>query len=138
MVITQTPLRISFAGGGTDLPSFYEHVERYGSGKVVNCAIDKYIFVIVKERFDDLICLNYTKREQVKAVKISAVHVLKHIPQPHRKIGEFSRRDIQHGLTLREQGNNVQHPVAGRERIQPVHRASLPNIALAGFFLRRH
>jgi len=61
MIISKTPLRISFAGGGTDLSSFYEK----GFGAVLNCAINKYIYVIIKERFDDLIILNWTKRESV-------------------------------------------------------------------------
>ena len=64
MVISQTPLRISFAGGGTDLPAFYD----YENGKVLSCTIDKYIYVIIKERFDDKIVLNYTKREIVNNV----------------------------------------------------------------------
>jgi len=64
MIITQTPLRISFAGGGTDFKDFWaEH-----GGGVVSSAIDKYIHVIVKERFDDLIVLNYSKREIVQSV----------------------------------------------------------------------
>jgi D-glycero-alpha-D-manno-heptose-7-phosphate kinase len=64
MIITQTPLRISFAGGGTDLPEFY----RQGAGRVLSTAIDKYIFVIIKERFDDHIVLNYSNREIVDDV----------------------------------------------------------------------
>jgi len=64
MVITQTPLRISFAGGGTDLEEYYRHQD----GKVINCAIDKYIFVIIKERFDDRIVLNYSRNETVDRV----------------------------------------------------------------------
>jgi D-glycero-alpha-D-manno-heptose-7-phosphate kinase len=64
MVITQTPLRLSFAGGGSDLPEFY----RQGAGKVISTAIDKYIFVIIKERFDDKIVLNYSQREIVDDV----------------------------------------------------------------------
>ena len=59
MIITQTPLRISFAGGGTDLASYYASRE----GFVVSTAIDKYAYVIVKERFDDLIYLNTMKKE---------------------------------------------------------------------------
>ena len=44
MLITQTPLRISFVGGGTDMAAFYrQHI-----GEVVSTAIDKYIYVIVK------------------------------------------------------------------------------------------
>ena len=48
MVISQTPLRISFVGGGTDMKDFYSETP----GSVVSTAIDKYIYVIVKERFD--------------------------------------------------------------------------------------
>lgn len=64
MVITQTPLRLSFAGGGSDFAEFY----RDGAGKVITTAIDKYIFVIVKERFDDKIVLNYSSKEIVDDV----------------------------------------------------------------------
>ena len=64
MVITQTPLRIGLAGGGTDLREFYS-VE---PGTVLNIAIDKYVFVIVKERFDDKIYVNYSKKEIVDTV----------------------------------------------------------------------
>ena len=65
MIITQTPLRIGLLGGGTDLPSYYtEH-----SGRVLNCAIDKYIYVIVKERFDDDIYINYSRKEIVSHVE---------------------------------------------------------------------
>lgn len=64
MIITQTPLRISFAGGGTDFPEFYS---QYG-GAVLSSAIDKYIYVIIKERFDDLIHLNWSKKETVENV----------------------------------------------------------------------
>jgi D-glycero-alpha-D-manno-heptose-7-phosphate kinase len=64
MVITQTPLRISFAGGGTDLEEYYRHRD----GRVVSCTIDKYIFVIIKERFDDRIVLNYSRNETVDRI----------------------------------------------------------------------
>ncbi len=64
MIITQTPLRVSLAGGGTDLRAFYE-VE---SGRTISLAIDKYVFVIVSERFDSKIYVNYTKKEIVDSV----------------------------------------------------------------------
>ena len=64
MIITQTPLRISLAGGGTDLEAFY----RYEDGMVLNMAIDKYVYVIVKERFDDKIYINYSRKEIVDSV----------------------------------------------------------------------
>jgi D-glycero-alpha-D-manno-heptose-7-phosphate kinase len=64
MIITQTPLRLGLLGGGTDLPGYY----RERGGRVLNCAIDKYIYVIVKQRFDDEIYINYSKKEIVKHV----------------------------------------------------------------------
>jgi len=65
MIITQTPLRIGLLGGGTDLPDYY----REHGGRVLNCAIDKYIYVIVKQRFDDEIYVNYSKKEIVSRVE---------------------------------------------------------------------
>jgi len=61
MIITQTPLRIGLLGGGTDLPGYY----REHGGRVLNCALDKYVYVIVKQRFDDDIYVNYSKKEIV-------------------------------------------------------------------------
>ncbi len=61
MVISQTPLRISFVGGGTDVKSFY----RRTPGMIISSAIDKYIYVIVKERFDKKIYVNYVNKEIV-------------------------------------------------------------------------
>jgi len=64
MIITQTPLRISFLGGGTDFAEFYQK----SGGAVVSTAINKFVYVIVKERFDDLIIVNYSQRESVSCV----------------------------------------------------------------------
>jgi D-glycero-alpha-D-manno-heptose-7-phosphate kinase len=61
MIITQTPLRISFAGGGTDLEAFY----KLEPGCVISSAIDKYIYVIIKERFDNKIRVGYSRTEMV-------------------------------------------------------------------------
>lgn len=64
MIISQTPLRISICGGGTDLKDYYGMRE----GFVVSTTIDKYAYVIIKRRFDDLIYVNYTKKEIVKDI----------------------------------------------------------------------
>jgi len=64
MIISQTPLRISLAGGGTDLPNYFLKHE----GFIVSTAIDKYLYVIVKERFDNLIYVDYSKKEIVESV----------------------------------------------------------------------
>jgi D-glycero-alpha-D-manno-heptose-7-phosphate kinase len=59
VIIIQTPLRISFFGGGTDFPAYY----RAEGGCVLTSAIDKYIYVTIKERFDDMIRVGYTRTE---------------------------------------------------------------------------
>ena len=65
MIISRTPLRVSFLGGGTDFPEFYnEH-----GGAVLSTAIDKYIYVVVKKRFDEKIVLHYTKTETLDNVE---------------------------------------------------------------------
>ena len=46
MIITRTPFRISFAGGGTDLREFYSQE----SGRVISTSIDKYIYVVIKRQ----------------------------------------------------------------------------------------
>jgi D-glycero-alpha-D-manno-heptose-7-phosphate kinase len=64
MIITQTPLRISFFGGGTDFRGYYA---REG-GCVLSSAIDQYIYVIFKQRFDEKIRVAYTRSELVDSV----------------------------------------------------------------------
>ena len=64
MIISRTPFRISFAGGGTDLESFY----REEAGAVVSTAIDKYMYVNVHPYFEDRILLKYSRTELVKRV----------------------------------------------------------------------
>jgi D-glycero-alpha-D-manno-heptose-7-phosphate kinase len=59
MFISQTPLRVSFVGGGTDLPSFYQ---RQG-GSVISMAVDKYVYITVNRRFDDTLRLSYSQTE---------------------------------------------------------------------------
>ena len=61
MIISRTPLRISFCGGGTDVQDYWENYE----GAVISTSIDKYIYIIVKERYDNEIWLKYSENEIV-------------------------------------------------------------------------
>lgn len=61
MIMSQTPLRMSFVGGGSDLPAFY----RRGGGAVLSTAIDKYVYVSVNPKFDGGIRLAYSRTEEV-------------------------------------------------------------------------
>ena len=60
MIITKTPLRMSFVGGGSDLPSYY----REHGGAVLTTAIQKYVYLIVKSRFEKGYRGSYSKTEQ--------------------------------------------------------------------------
>ncbi|MHB2025226.1 MAG: GHMP family kinase ATP-binding protein [Elusimicrobiota bacterium] len=64
MIISRTPFRMSFAGGGTDLPGFY----RKTAGAVVSTAIDKYMYITVNRYFEDRIILKYSRTEIVPSV----------------------------------------------------------------------
>lgn len=64
MIISRTPLRISFAGGGSDLPAFYQHEP----GAVLSTAINKYIYITVNKKFDDKIRASYSVTEIVDSV----------------------------------------------------------------------
>ena len=64
MIIVQSPLRISLFGGGTDFPDFYLQE----GGCVLSTAIDKYIFVVIKQRYDDKLRIGYTRTEMVDSV----------------------------------------------------------------------
>jgi D-glycero-alpha-D-manno-heptose-7-phosphate kinase len=64
MIISKTPFRISFAGGGSDLREYYTH----SPGAVTSTAIDKYMYVTVNKRFDDTIRVSYSKTEIVDSV----------------------------------------------------------------------
>lgn len=61
MIISRTPLRISFAGGGTDLPSFFQGQ----TGAVVSTAINKYIYINLNRKFDRKVRASYSITEIV-------------------------------------------------------------------------
>jgi len=61
MIISRTPFRVSFVGGGTDLPAFYNHEP----GAVLSTTIDKYVYITVNRRFDETLRISYAKTEIV-------------------------------------------------------------------------
>jgi len=76
LIITQTPLRISFFGGGTDYPDYFE---KFGEGAVLGTAIDKYIYFLVSKfygkLFDHSIRISYSQKEFVNTIE-----EIKHVP----------------------------------------------------------
>lgn len=61
MIVSKTPLRMSFVGGGSDLPAFY----REEVGAVLSTSIDKYMYICVNKKFDGRIRVSYTRTEDV-------------------------------------------------------------------------
>ena len=69
MIVSRTPLRMSFVGGGSDLPSYY----RKKGGAVLSTTVNKYMYVTVNQKFDDDIRLSYSITENV-----NSIHQIKH------------------------------------------------------------
>jgi D-glycero-alpha-D-manno-heptose-7-phosphate kinase len=92
MIIVQAPLRTSLFGGGTDFPGYYlEH-----GGCVLSSAIDKYIFVTIKRRFDKKLRVGWTHTELVDSV--DELH--------HELIREaFRLTGIDHGVEITTMGD---------------------------------
>lgn len=87
MIISKTPLRMSFLGGGSDIPVFYRN---YG-GAVISSTIDKYIYVTVNKKFDNTIRASYSKTEEV--TRIDEIE--------HNLIRECLRKlDVQGGIEI--------------------------------------
>jgi len=66
MIISRTPLRVSFCGGGTDIDAF--SMAESSGGRVVSSAINKYVYVTMNQRFDDRIRISYSSMEDVDSV----------------------------------------------------------------------
>ena len=67
MVISKTPLRMSFFGGGTDFKGYFEN-SKYGYGSVISTAVNMYLYITVNKRMDDKIRLVYQEGELVDSV----------------------------------------------------------------------
>jgi len=65
MIITRTPFRVSFAGGGSDLAAYYSQEP----GAVLTTAIDKYMYIAVKEHFEQTFRVSYSRTEIVDSVE---------------------------------------------------------------------
>lgn len=65
MIITKTPFRISFAGGGTDLAAFYEREQ----GAVLSATINKYMYLALHRYFENKILLKYSRTELVDSAQ---------------------------------------------------------------------
>ena len=69
MIITKTPLRITFAGGGSDMKAYYI----LHPSTCISATINKYVYVLVKKRFDKKVYLKYSDNEVVDVNKIDDI-----------------------------------------------------------------
>ncbi|CAN5303659.1 GHMP kinase [soil metagenome] len=63
MIVSKTPFRMSFVGGGSDLPDFY----RGDPGAVISTSIDKYMYIAVNRKFDGQVRVSYMRTENVES-----------------------------------------------------------------------
>lgn len=66
MIISKTPMRMSFVGGGSDLPVFY----RKHGGAVVSTAINKFVYLTINKKFDNGIRISYSHTEEPASVDL--------------------------------------------------------------------
>ncbi|MFB6146014.1 MAG: hypothetical protein ABEJ99_05960 [Candidatus Nanohaloarchaea archaeon] len=65
MIVSRSPLRLSIGGGGTDLPFYYSEE----GGYLVTATMDKYVYCIVKERFEKDLRISYSENEEVGSIE---------------------------------------------------------------------
>ena len=133
MIISQTPYRVSFAGGGTDLPAFY----RREYGAVLSTTIDQHIYVTIHRRFEPTIRVSYSRtevastldevqhelvREAMRRVEIDEPLEITTIGDVPSGTGMGSSSSLTVGLLAALYG----YTTPGGQR-QPAGRASLPD-----------
>ncbi len=93
MIISKTPCRLSFAGGGSDIESYY----REHGGAVVSVAIDKYVYLTLQTKFDHHIRIGYSRTEEVERVSEIQHPIVRHcltLLGPQQGIEITSHADI--------------------------------------------
>ena len=66
MIIVRTPFRVSLIGGSTDIKSFY----KFNEGRVISCAINKYIYIFINKKNENKIKISYSQNEHVENINL--------------------------------------------------------------------
>ena len=74
MIVSKTPFRMSFVGGGSDVPAFY----REEPGAVVSTSIDKYMYIAINRKFDERLRVSYSRTEEVETPQQVAHPLVRH------------------------------------------------------------
>jgi D-glycero-alpha-D-manno-heptose-7-phosphate kinase len=100
MIIVQTPLRVSFFGGGADFRSYFLDE----GGCVLSTAINKYIFVTIKHRFDHMLRVCYTRTKMVESIDSIKYELIR---KSLRKIGICSGVEVTTMGDIPSQGSGL-------------------------------
>lgn len=117
MIIVKSPLRISFVGGGSDLPSFCHDRD----GHVISAAIDRYVYISISPRYKG-IRISYSKTENVDFVSDIQHDIIREaielisIPYPGVEIVSIADLDSGSGL-----GSSGAFTTALVKALQAVH-----------------
>jgi D-glycero-alpha-D-manno-heptose-7-phosphate kinase len=74
MIVSKTPFRMSFVGGGSDVSAFY----REETGAVLSTSIDKYMYIAVNRKFDERLRISYSRTEEVETPQQVAHPLVRH------------------------------------------------------------
>ena len=133
MIITRTPFRISFVGGGSDLPAFY----RQHGGAVLSTTIDKYMYISSHDYFEPgEIRTKYSKTETVGAVADLQHPILRTIMQKlgvHEGLEVSSIADVPAGTGMGSSSSftvgTLHNLMARQNRLAEVDKAWLGHTA---------
>ena len=85
MIIVRSPLRISIAGGGTDIPSYYKLNESY----FISAAINKYIYISITQPFEKGIYLKYSRSETVRNPNLIKHKIFKEVLRKEKNLRQI-------------------------------------------------
>lgn len=127
MIISRAPFRVSFCGGGSDIPAFYE---KYG-GCVLSCSIRKYVYIALHPSFNkQTITLKYSKTEEINDFDEIEHKYFKIMLKDHniRGVEIASMADIPSGTGL---GSSSAFTVATLKALKAYKKLSFSKYALA-------
>jgi D-glycero-alpha-D-manno-heptose-7-phosphate kinase len=129
VIITRTPFRLSFCGGMSDLPGFYSHGI---PGQVIGAAINKYMYITVNERFENIWRLCYSRTEEAPSFTHFhhelARECLKHTSPWSRALEIHSTADVPAGTGL---GSSSAYTVGFLKALHHVKGQTQPRQKLA-------
>ena len=136
MIIVRAPLRISLAGGGTDLPGYYEK----NKGFVVSAAINKFITIVINENLKNRFEIKYSEYENVKNINQIRHNIIREslkLLKIKKGIEISSFSDVPHGTGLGSSGSFTVCLLKGLYYFKKI-KISNKELALKAFQIERN